>query len=150
MRRLRILIAEDHEQMRRQLVRLLGPEFDIVGNVPDGGKLVDLAISLNPDIIVSDIRMPVLTGPEAMKVIHVAGYDIPFVLISISSCGAEEFIKQGAMAFVEKLDIGYDLAPAVRFAALRRKYLSRSVHSSMTTESEVPQKDMQLQDASIS
>jgi CheY-like chemotaxis protein len=96
---------------------LLGIEFDIVGSVPDGGKLVDSAMSLDPDVIVSDIRMPVLSGPEAMKALRIAGYEIPFVLISITPCGAEEFINQGAAAFVEKLDVGYDLARAVWAAA---------------------------------
>jgi DNA-binding NarL/FixJ family response regulator len=134
--KLRVLIAEDHEQMRRQLVRSLSLEFDVVGNLSNGGELVDLAISLNPDVIVSDVRMPVLSGPEAMKILRRTGYNIPFVLISISSCGAEEFIRQGAAAFVEKLDIGYELAHAVRLAASGIKYLSRGVRSSIVSEAD--------------
>jgi two-component system nitrate/nitrite response regulator NarL len=132
--KLRVLIAEDHEQMRWQLVRSLSLEFDVVGSLSNGGELVDLAISLNPDVIVSDVRMPVLSGPEAMKILRRTGYNIPFVLISISSCGAEEFIGQGAAAFVEKLDIGYELAHAVRLAASGIKYLSRGVRSSIVSE----------------
>jgi DNA-binding NarL/FixJ family response regulator len=134
--KLRVLIAEDHEQMRWQLVRSLSLEFDVVGSLSNGGELVDLAISLNPDVIVSDVRMPVLSGPEAMKILRRTGYNIPFVLISISSCGAEEFIRQGAAAFVEKLDIGYELAHAVRLAASGIKYLSRGVRSSIVSEAD--------------
>jgi two-component system, NarL family, nitrate/nitrite response regulator NarL len=134
--KLRVLIAEDHEQMRWQLVRSLSLDFDVVGSLSNGGELVDLAISLNPDVIVSDVRMPVLSGPEAMKILRRTGYNIPFVLISISSCGAEEFIRQGAAAFVEKLDIGYELAHAVRLAASGIKYLSRGVRSSIVSEAD--------------
>jgi len=134
--KLRVLIAEDHEQMRWQLVRSLSLDFDVVGSLSNGGELVDLAISLNPDVIVSDVRMPVLSGPEAMKILRRTGYNIPFVLISISSCGAEEFIMQGAAAFVEKLDIGYELAHAVRLAASGIKYLSRGVRSSIVSEAD--------------
>jgi DNA-binding NarL/FixJ family response regulator len=136
MNKLRVLIAEDHEQMRWQLVRSLSLDFDVVGSLSNGGELVDLAISLNPDVIVSDVRMPVLSGPEAMKILRRTGYNIPFVLISISSCGAEEFIRQGAAAFVEKLDIGYELAHAVRLAASGIKYLSRGVRSSIVSEAD--------------
>jgi DNA-binding NarL/FixJ family response regulator len=131
--------------MRWQLIRFLGLEFDVVGSVPNGGKLVDLAISLTPDVIVSDVRMPVLSGPEAMKILRRTGYNIPFVLISISSCGAEEFIRQGAAAFVEKLDIGYELAHAVRLAASGTQYLSRSVRSSIIGEPDDGEKDRQFE-----
>jgi len=134
MRKLRVLIAEDHEQMRWQLVRSLRLEFDVVGDVSNGGKLVDLAISLSPDVIISDLIMPVLSGLEAMKTLRRSGCNTPFVLISISSCGAEEFVKQGAAAFVEKQDISYELALAVRLAAFGVKYLSSSVWSSMVSE----------------
>jgi DNA-binding NarL/FixJ family response regulator len=148
MRKLRILIAEDHEQMCWQLVRSLRPEFDVIGCVPDGRKLVELAVSLNPDVIVSDVRMPVLSGPEAMEILHRTGCYIPFVLISICSCGAKEFINQGATAFVEKLDIGYELAPAIRLATAGVKYLSRSVRSSMVSESGDLQEHIQFVDSS--
>jgi DNA-binding NarL/FixJ family response regulator len=141
----RVLIAEDHEQMRSQLVRSLCLEFDVVGSVSNGGKLVDVAVSLNPDVIVSDVQMPVLSGPEAMEILRRTGCDIPFVLISISSCGAEQFLKQGAAAFVEKLDIGYELAHAVRLAACGIKYLSRSVRSSIVSEPRDREKDMQFE-----
>ena len=145
MNKLRVLIAEDHEQMRRRLVRFLCLEFDVVGSVSNGGELVDLATSLNPDVIVSDVQMPVLSGPEAMKILRRTGCNIPFVLTSIDSCGAEEFIRQGAVAFVEKLDIGYELAHAVWLAASGIKYLSRGVRSSIVSESDDREKDMQFE-----
>ena len=58
--KLRILIADDHEECRWAMMRLLSGEFDVIAAVADGQKLVDAAKLLLPDVIVSDIRMPIL------------------------------------------------------------------------------------------
>jgi DNA-binding NarL/FixJ family response regulator len=117
MRKLRVLIADDHEQMRLTIIQVLS-DFKIVGIVGDGEQLLDSAISLNPDVIVSDISMPFMSGPEAMKELCAQGHDIPFVLVSGDPFGAEEFIRRGAAAFIDKSNIANELAPAVHSAAL--------------------------------
>lgn len=126
MRKLRVLIADDHQEMRFTLVRALSNDFKIVDVAGDGEQLVDSAIALNPDVIVTDISMPFLSGPQALKELSAQGYDIPFVLVSVDPSGADEFIRQGASAFVDKCDIAHDLAPAVHSAALGHTYVSRS------------------------
>lgn len=136
MRKLRVLIADDHERIRSAIVRLLSNDFKIVGVAGDGEELVDSAISLNPDVIVTDIFMPLLSGPEAMKELSARGYDIPFVLVSMDPFGADEFIRQGASAIVDKLDIAHELAPAVHSTALGRIYVSRT--ASNKTANSVP------------
>lgn len=118
MRKVRVLIADDHRGMRSTIVRVLSSEFKIVGVAGDGEELVDSAIALNPDVIVSDIYMPLLSGPGALKELGARGYDIPFVLVSVDPYGIEEFLRQGAAAFVEKCDMGTALVPAVHSAAL--------------------------------
>jgi DNA-binding NarL/FixJ family response regulator len=60
---LRVLIAEDHEEVRKMIVSLLSTEFQVVGAVSDGHELVDAATLLNPDVIVSDIAMPGMGWP---------------------------------------------------------------------------------------
>jgi response regulator NasT len=124
MRKLRVLIADDHQGMRSTIVRVLSKEFKIVGVAGDGEELVDSAIALNPDVIVSDIYMPLLSGLGALKELGARGHDIPFVLVSVSPTGVEEFFRQGAAAFVEKCNMGTKLAPAVHSAALGRSSLS--------------------------
>jgi DNA-binding NarL/FixJ family response regulator len=131
MNRLRVLIADDHEGVRWMVTQLLSQEFEIAGAVADGKQLIDSAIASRPDVIVSDISMLLVTGPEAMRELRANGLDIPFVLISVSSIGAEEYIRTGAMAFVDKMEIGYELALAVRAASVGQVYFSRSVHSSL-------------------
>ena len=114
MHKLRVLIADDHEAMRRLLVTILSVQFTVVSAVPDGKSLVEAALALAPDVIVSDVSMPQMNGPQSMKELRAKGHDIPFVLISIDSHGSEEFIRQGAAAFVDKMDIQDELLFTVR------------------------------------
>lgn len=136
MRELRVLIAEDHEEIRSAIVQMLSNDFKIVGVAGDGEELVESAISLNPDVIVTDISMPLLSGPEALKELSARGYDIPFVLVSMNPFGVDEFIRRGASAVVDKLDIAHELAPAVHSAALGHIHVSRT--ASNKTANSVP------------
>ena len=100
--KLRVLVADDHEQCRWAIVNLLRVEFEVVAAVADGRNLLHAAMSLLPDVIVSDISMPLLTGPQAMEDLRRMGCDIPFVLVSAANSGVEEYIKRGAAAFVNR------------------------------------------------
>ena len=125
MRKLRILVADDHGDMRWATIRLLSEEFDVVGSAADGRNLVDAAITLLPDVIVSDVSMPLLNGPEAMDELRATGLDIPFVFVSADATRVEECIEAGGMGFVQKTDIGHELTRAVGAANRREVYLSR-------------------------
>ena len=131
MDRLRVLIADDNEEARRLIVRLLSPKFEIVGSVSNGKQLVDAATAVRPDVIVSDISMPLLTGPRAMRELKTMGLDIPFVLLAANSVDMEKQLREGATVFVDKIDMGYDLVCAVRAASSRQIYFSRSVSCSI-------------------
>jgi DNA-binding NarL/FixJ family response regulator len=125
MHKLRILVADDHGDMRWAIIRLLSEEFDVVGSAADGRNLVDAAITLVPDVIVSDVSMPLLNGPEAMEVLRATGADIPFVFVSADATRIEECIEAGGMGFVQKTDMGHELTRAVGAANRREVYLSR-------------------------
>ena len=112
-RKLRVLVADDHEQARWAIAYLLQPECDVVGAVADGTQLIDAALSLRPDVIVSDVSMPSLSGPQAMDQLKRKGSNIPFVFVSIDPSGKKEFLEQGAGAFVAKIDMGRELIAAV-------------------------------------
>ena len=131
MRKLRVLIADDHPGIRSAIVRVLSNDFKIVGLAGDGEQLVDSAISLSPDVIVSDICMPLVTGPEAMRELRARRVEIPFVLMGTNSVGAAELIREGAVAFVDKIDIGYELELAVFAASIGQVYFSRSARSNL-------------------
>ena len=112
-RKLRVLVADDHEQARWAIAHLLQAECNVVGAVTDGAQLVDAAILLRPDVIVSDVSMPSLSGPQAMDQLKAKGSDIPFVFVSADSSNKEKFIEQGRSAFVAKIDMGRELVTTV-------------------------------------
>jgi DNA-binding NarL/FixJ family response regulator len=129
MPKLRVLVADDHERVRLAMVTWLNTEFEIVGAVANGKELIEAAVSLIPDVIVSDVSMPIVTGTQAMREIRSGWHEVPFVFVSADTFAASDWIEQGASAVVDKLDLGYDLAEAVRSAAKNEIYFSRSVPS---------------------
>jgi CheY-like chemotaxis protein len=127
--KLRVLLAEDHDGTRRAIGLLLSSEFDVIGTVADGESLLYAALALRPDVIVSDIAMPLFTGPQVMNKLMALGHDIPLVLVSADVSEAHQLIGHGAKAIVSKLDMVSELALAVRSAASREIYISRVVRS---------------------
>jgi DNA-binding NarL/FixJ family response regulator len=118
--KLKLLVADDHELMLRELILFLSCEFEVVAAVSDGLGVVISALALNPDVIVSDICMPGLTGPEAMAELNARGLRIPFVFVSACS----SFMEPSA-SFVAKTNMWEELMPAIRAAASSRAYHSR-------------------------
>lgn len=112
----RLLIAEDFAPARALMVKLLAPEFDIVADVPDGLQLIQAALKHKPDLIVADIHMPALSGPQAIEQLAQSGRSIPFVLVSTDDRDAEAWIEWGARAFVRKIEMSRELLQAVKAA----------------------------------
>ncbi len=102
------------------MVLLLKKDFEIIRAVGDGRELVDAAIALHPDVIVSDVSMPRLSGPQAQRELKAQGYQFPFVFIS----SIDELFGQIACSFVDKMDVCVDLVKAVQFAAAGETYIS--------------------------
>jgi DNA-binding NarL/FixJ family response regulator len=125
MNKLRILIAEDNQEMRWAIIRMLAGEFEVVGSTSDGRNLIDATLTLAPDIVVTDVSMPFLTGPEAMEILRATGLDIPFVFVSADTDGVESYIEAGALGFVHKPDMPRELARAIAAAVRGNVYVSR-------------------------
>ena len=70
MKRLRIVLADDHPQILALLQTLLEPEYDVVGTAEDGQSLIAAAQALRPDLVLTDVDMPVLNGIEAIRELH--------------------------------------------------------------------------------
>lgn len=115
---LRILVADAHAGMRGIIVALLGAEFDVVGAVSGGEQLVKAAIELKPDVIVSDIYMPKLTGIEAQESLQALGINIPFVFVSVNPYFTQKVMKRLGQ-FVTKEDLVSNLNAAVAQSTVR-------------------------------
>ena len=98
------------------MVKLLAAEFEIVADVPDGLQLIQAALKHKPDLIVADIHMPALSGPQAIEHLGKVGSVIPFVLVSTDDRDAEAWVAWGARAFVHKIEMSRELLPAVKAA----------------------------------
>lgn len=109
---LRILVADDHDAMRQCVVCLLSINFLVIGAVSDGSELLEAAVCLKPDLIVSDVRMPRLNGTEAMNKLRAVGINIPFVFISCDKYLAKDLTLRGDVC-IHKPDMSYKLEDAI-------------------------------------
>ena len=79
----RVLLADDHAIVLEGLRRVLEPDFEIVGEVADGHALVAAAAVLRPDIIVTDISMPLLNGIEAARQIRKINRRVKIIFLTM-------------------------------------------------------------------
>jgi CheY-like chemotaxis protein len=125
MKKLRVLVADDNDEIRSLIVVLLCQEFQVVGAVCDGEELVRAAICLFPDVIVSDILMPRMDGPAARKRLISQQRAIPFVLVSTHGKEVMQFLPSDSpVALVHKDDILGHLSSAVTAVFTGQSYLS--------------------------
>ena len=117
----RIVIAEDEAIIRLDLRETLIEEgYEVVGDCGRGDEAVALVKEMNPDVVILDIKMPVMTGLEAAKLI-VATKICPVVMLTAFS--QREIIEQardaGALAYLVKPFQKSDLVPAIELAIAR-------------------------------
>jgi DNA-binding NarL/FixJ family response regulator len=125
MKRLRVLVADDHDGIRCSIVELLSKDYEVIGAVSDGEELVRSAICLLPDVIVSDIVMPRMGAQEARKELAARQQEIPFVFVS--TLGKEAVLhlsNDSTVALVHKADLLGHLCKAVSAVYGGQPYLS--------------------------
>ena len=119
--RKRVLIAEDEALIRLDLAEMLVEEgYDVVGEAGDGETAVHLAEDLRPDLVILDIKMPIMDGLAAAE--RIAGARIaPVVILTASSRRdlVERARAAGAMAYLVKPFQKSDLVPAIELALSR-------------------------------
>jgi response regulator NasT len=117
----RVLIAEDEALIRMDLAEMLAEEgYDVVGQAADGAEAVRLARELRPDLVVLDVKMPVLDGISAAERIAEERIAPVVILTAFSQRDLVERARQaGAMAYVVKPFSAQDLVPAIEMAVSR-------------------------------
>jgi AmiR/NasT family two-component response regulator len=120
-KRTRVVIAEDEALIRMDLAEMLAEEgYDVVGQAADGQQAVELAERERPDLVILDVKMPVLDGIAAAE--RIAGQRIaPVVMLTAFSQRdlVERARDAGAMAYLVKPFSQSDLAPAIEMAVSR-------------------------------
>jgi DNA-binding NarL/FixJ family response regulator len=126
MRRPKVLLADDHKIVVEGLRRLLEDRFDLVGTVTDGRQLIDAARTLRPDVIVTDMSMPVLGGLDALRRLKAEGVDARVIFLTMHADPrlAAEAIRAGASGFLLKDAAGEELITAIEDVLLGRTYLT--------------------------
>ena len=117
MDRIRVLIADDHNLFAQALQAILGTDerFEIVALAKDGKQAIELAESLEPDIVLMDIAMPVLDGFSATKQLRKAHPELPVLMItgSNSRVDVDKARTSGAAGYVTKDRIAGELIDAI-------------------------------------
>ena len=123
----RILLADDYLALLEAEIALLSPHFDVVGTAADGAALVSKAHRLRPDVDVTDISMPVLSGIEAAHKLRESGCTAILVFLTIHS--EKEFVDAcmgtGALGYVQKQSMKHQLVPAMQAVLAGHSYVSQ-------------------------
>ena len=128
---IRVLVADDHALVRGgfRLILEAQPDITVVGEAPDGHQAVEQAVSLQPDVILMDIRMPALDGIGATR--ELARVRSPSAVLILTTFDLDEYVyeamKAGASGFLLKDVDPPDLVHAVRAVARGDSLLAPSV-----------------------
>ena len=108
------------------LARLIADVADLVGQVNDGVRLVEEARRLQPDIVVTDITMPGVSGIDAMRKLKAEGSPARFIFVTIHTDAllAAEAMRSGAAGYLLKEAAGDELLDAIRAVMGGRTYLT--------------------------
>jgi DNA-binding NarL/FixJ family response regulator len=103
---IRVLLADDNEALREALAEALSdhPDIEVVGHARNGWSTCEAAVALKPDVVVMDIRMPVMPGPEATARLAEAYPSARVVGLTAHDDGAlhQAMLRAGAVAVLVK------------------------------------------------
>jgi len=128
---LRLLLVDDHPVVRDGLRGMLqsAPDFEVVGEAPDGPAGVRLAMSLHPDVVLMDLRMPGGGGVDAIAALHEQGFTGRVLVLTTYDTDRDIMaaLDAGATGYLLKDARRDDLFSAIRAAARGESVLSPAV-----------------------
>jgi two-component system, NarL family, response regulator NreC len=135
MKRIRILLADDHAVVRQGFKMILDaqPDMEIVGEAGNGREAVEQAEQLRPDIVVMDVAMPELNGIEATRRLAASMPRTRVIALSMhkDSVYVREILRAGARGYLLKDSGAGDLVSAIRAVASGESYLSPAVSNAV-------------------
>ena len=126
MPRTTLLIADDHAVVAQALAQMLARAYDVVAIVNDGVEVVEAARRLRPDVIVSDLSMPGLSGLDALRRLKAEGVRTRVIFLTMydDPALAAEAMRAGASGYLLKQAAGEELLAAIRDVLAGRVYVS--------------------------
>ena len=132
MARVQILLADDHKEMRDEVVRLLEGEFEMLEPVADGRTFLDVAARLKPDICILDISMPIINGIDAATHLKKSGSSAKVIFLTIHE--DPDFLaaalQAGASGYVVKPRMVPDLRAALKEVIAGHTFISPTLNCS--------------------
>jgi DNA-binding NarL/FixJ family response regulator len=130
MRRYTVLVADDHGIVREGIVNLLKEhDFDVVGAVGNGQELIDAALRLRPDLIVTDLSMPGLSGIDVLTRLKAERVESKVIVLTMHQDAdlATRALRAGAWGFLLKHSAGEELLNAIQQTVEGRVYLTSTL-----------------------
>jgi DNA-binding NarL/FixJ family response regulator len=127
----RIVIADEHRVLLEGLKKILEPTFEVVAMVHDGHTLIGAIESLQPDVAVAGILMPMMNGIEALRKLKSSGNATKFVFLT-ANCDAElatQAMRLGASCYVLKEAASDELVAAIHAAIAGKTYVAPRIAS---------------------
>ena len=134
---IRVAVVDDQALVRAGFVVLLesAPDLEVVGSAADGAQAVDLVLETQPDVVLMDIRMPVMDGLEATRVLH--SRPSPPAVVVLTTFDADDHVLSavaaGADGFLLKDTPPGDIVGAIRTVAAGDAMLSPSATRSLVS-----------------
>ena len=135
---IRAVIADDQMMVREGFSVLLNaqPDIEVVGEAVDGQDAIDKVTALEPDVVLMDIRMPVLNGLEATR--QIVRAELPTRVLMLTTFDLDEYVyealRAGASGFLLKDSSARELTDAVRIVASGDALLAPSITKRLISE----------------
>jgi DNA-binding NarL/FixJ family response regulator len=132
----RILLADDHTLIVEAFKKLLEPEFDVVGMVPDGRKLLQVAPALKPDVVLVDIGMPMLNGFDAGRQLKKLLPNVKLIVLTVNEDYdlATEALREWASGYLLKSSAGSELIKAIGYVLRGKQYVTPRIAKRQSEE----------------
>ncbi len=138
MGRIRIVLVDDQAMFREGLRTLLAtqPDFEVVGEAANGGEALRLCATCQPEVVLMDLRMPVLDGVAATRQLHALYPDVRVIVLTTFDDDEDIFegLRAGALGYLLKDASSAKLFEAVRAAARGESFLQPSVATKVVAE----------------
>jgi DNA-binding NarL/FixJ family response regulator len=130
-KKIRVLLADDHRDFIVMVRAVLDEEFEVIKVVENGRQAVDAVLALDPDVLVTDISMPVLDGFQAARAIQESNCRSKIVFLTIHE--GQDFIaaafSAGGAGYVTKQRLSTDLVFAIRESLKGHAFVSNSIRT---------------------